>query len=541
MTMQPAGEKLPVQPGHRPRVLGMTRSPQVPGGTRRAGQVSYEQPPRGRLVRLFEAADRRHVPLRTILATVAVVVATYLPTYLAGQLIYRLWDIVLLMLLAGFTAMLLNPAVAKVQQRIPRGGPAVAIVTLCAALVFIGLAAAFGVPLVNGITHLAGRMPGYVASAQHGTGWIGHLVAKYHVQSWVQRNTPKLVGHFPRVRVSGCATVELPVLLYDTTIGRNVVIRNAIIDPGLDFSALSAMPPRAKDQRMERVIVAANARPPIDGGTVLLTGASAGSGRELAVQLAPRAKTLVLLARRAGRLEELRTSLLARHPQLQVLTLPVDLSDEDDVDRTLAEAAGQAGAVDVLVNNAGVGHEALADQADWVRVRAVLRTNVLAVAQLTTALVPVMVKRGRGGVLNMGSGAGLTVMPAAAAYSASKHFMDGFSEALRADLTGTGVVVTQVCPGPVDSEFDQVAGSAGGMAVGLPQFLRISAAQCAREALAGFDRGVPLVFPGRAYRLAMRALPLLPRELSLRQAARSATRLRRTANAPGQPEGQQRA
>ena len=72
--------------------------------------------------------------------------------------------------------------------------------------------------------------------------------------------------------------------------------------------------------------------------------------------------------------------------------------------------------------------------------------------------------------------------------------MDGFSEALRADLTGTGVVVTQVCPGPVDSEFDQIAGSAGGMTGGPPQFLRISAAQCAREALAGFDRGVPLVF-----------------------------------------------
>jgi uncharacterized protein len=201
--------------------------------------------------------------------------------------------------------------------------------------------------------------------------------------------------------------------------------------------------------------------------------------------------------------------------------------------------------VDVLVNNAGVGDQALADQADWARVRTVLRTNVLAVAQLTTALVPAMVERGRGGVLNMGSGAGLTVMPAAAAYSASKHFMDGFSEALRADLTGTGVVVTQVCPGPVDSEFDQLAGSAGGMTGGPPQFLRISAAQCAREALAGFDRGVPLVFPGRAYRIAMRALPLLPRQLARRQAARSATRLRGTAkdaaNAPDPPEGQVRA
>ena len=293
------------------------------------------------------------------------------------------------------------------------------------------------------------------------------------------------------------------------------------------------------------MIVAEHARPPIDGGTVLVTGASAGIGRELAVQLAPRARALVLLARRAGRLEELRTSLLAKHPRLQVLTLVVDLSDESDVGQAVAKAGEQAGAVDVLVNNAGVGHEALADQADWARVRAVLRTNVLAVAQLTTALVPAMVERGRGGVLNMGSGAGLTVMPAAAAYSASKHFMDGFSEALRADLTGTGVVVTQVCPGPVDSEFDQLAGSAGGMTGGPPQFLRISAAQCAREALAGFDRGAPLVFPGRAYRIVMRGLPLLPRELSRRQAARSATRLRGTAkaaaNAPDRPEGQQRA
>ena len=153
--------------------------------------MSCEQPPRGRLARLFEAADRRHVPLRTILVTVGVVVAAYL----AGKLIYLLRDIMLLMLVAGFVAMLLNPAVAKVQRRVPRRGVAVTIVTLWAVLVFIGLAAAFGVPLVNGVTHLAGRMPDYIASAQHGTGWIGHLVAKYHVQSWMQRNTPKLVGY----------------------------------------------------------------------------------------------------------------------------------------------------------------------------------------------------------------------------------------------------------------------------------------------------------------------------------------------------------
>jgi hypothetical protein len=265
----------------------------------------------------------------------------------------------------------------------------------------------------------------------------------------------------------------------------------------------------------------------VDGGIVLVTGASAGIGRELALQLAARAGTLVLLARRVDRLEQLRTELLAKHPHLKkVLVLAADLSDEGDVAGVLARIREQVGDVDVLVNNAGVGDSALFDRADWSRTRQVLRTNVVAVAQLSSAFVPGMVARGRGGVLNIGSGAGLTVLPNAAAYVGSKHFVDGFSEALRADLTGTGVIVTQVCPGPVDSEFDEVAGSEGGMAGGPPQFLRISAAQCAREALAGFDRGAALVFPGRAYRMAMHLLAFLPRCLRRRQAAQSAARLR---------------
>lgn len=267
-------------------------------------------------------------------------------------------------------------------------------------------------------------------------------------------------------------------------------------------------------------------RPPVDGGIVLVTGASAGIGRELARQLAVRAGTLVLLARRVDRLEELRTELLARHQQLKVVALEADLSDESSIAAALARVREQVGPVDVLVNNAGVGDSVLFDRAEWSRTRQVLRTNVIAVAQLSAALVPSMVARGRGGILNVGSGAGLTMLPAAAAYVGSKHFVDGFSEALRADVAGTGVVVTQVCPGPVDSEFDEVAGSEGGMVGGPPQFLRISAARCAREALAGFDRGAALVFPGRAYRVAMRLLALLPRRLLRRQAAQSAARLR---------------
>ena len=153
-----------------------------------------DEPPRpeGRLARLWKAADVRHVPLRTILVTVAVVAVTYL----AGKLIYRLRDIVLLVLVGGFVALLLNPIVVLLQKRlVPRRGAAVAIVTLLAVLAFFGLVLAFGLPLVNGITHLANRLPSYVASAEQGKGWIGHLARRYHILSWVQRNTPKLISY----------------------------------------------------------------------------------------------------------------------------------------------------------------------------------------------------------------------------------------------------------------------------------------------------------------------------------------------------------
>jgi short-subunit dehydrogenase len=86
--------------------------------------------------------------------------------------------------------------------------------------------------------------------------------------------------------------------------------------------------------------------------------------------------------------------------------------------------------------------------------------------------------------------------------------------------------VTQVCPGPVATEFDEVAGSAGGMIGGPPQFLRIGATQCAQEAVAGFERGAALVFPGRAFRALMRILPLYPISWRRRQAASVAVRLR---------------
>jgi predicted PurR-regulated permease PerM len=147
--------------------------------------------PETRRARLWRAAESRGIPLRTILATVAVVAAAYL----TGKLIYRLRDVILLMVVAGFVAVILNPLVVALQRwRIRRRGWAVAVVTFWGLLVFIGLAVAFGYPLANGITHLAHQLPSYVSAAEHGEGWLGHLVRRYHVQTWVQSNAPKIVG-----------------------------------------------------------------------------------------------------------------------------------------------------------------------------------------------------------------------------------------------------------------------------------------------------------------------------------------------------------
>jgi predicted PurR-regulated permease PerM len=151
---------------------------------RSSGPASY------RLNRLWAAAEVRKVPLRTIIAAVLAVAAFYL----AGKLIYRLKDVLLLLLVAGFLALILNPLVLVIQRYVvKRRGFAVTLTGFIVILVFIGLAVAFGYPLVNAITHLANNLPNYVQQAEQGKGWYGKLVKHYHVQQWVQQNASKLV------------------------------------------------------------------------------------------------------------------------------------------------------------------------------------------------------------------------------------------------------------------------------------------------------------------------------------------------------------
>jgi predicted PurR-regulated permease PerM len=152
--------------------------------------MEKDRRPASRAERFWAGANARGIPLQAIVATVAVVAGAYL----AGKLLYRLRDVILLLLVAGFFSVLLNPLVVGLQHRgLRRRGMAVSVVTVLSVLVFALIAAAFGIPLSHGITHLAHAMPGYVAKAEHGRGWAGHLVRQYHVAAWVRRNESKLV------------------------------------------------------------------------------------------------------------------------------------------------------------------------------------------------------------------------------------------------------------------------------------------------------------------------------------------------------------
>lgn len=248
--------------------------------------------------------------------------------------------------------------------------------------------------------------------------------------------------------------------------------------------------------------------PPLDG-TILITGASSGIGLELARATAKRARALVLVARRRDRLEALAAELKAARPGLVVHIEACDLGDRAQVDAMLTSLAAQVGPIDVLINNAGFGDLSVFDRSDWAKTERMIELNVTLLTYLTRRLVEPMVERGRGGILMISSGYGLTFTPGMAAYIGTKHYVTGFTEALRLDMTGTGVVVTQACPGPVETEFMDGIGNFTGM--GVPSFVSITAAQCAKSALDGFERGRALVIPGLVIRTVMQLSSLSPR------------------------------
>lgn len=249
-------------------------------------------------------------------------------------------------------------------------------------------------------------------------------------------------------------------------------------------------------------------RPPLDGTVHLVTGASSGLGVDFARLLAPRARVLVLVARRVDRLEALATELRAAHPALTVRVEPCDLADAAATEAMMARVEAAVGTVDVLINNAGLGDFGCFDLASWPKLEHMVKVDVLALTQLAHRVLPGMKARGAGGILNVSSGFGLEWLPGFAGYTAAKHYVSALSEAMRLELADDGIVVTQLCPGPVATEFLAVAGNPIGAA---PPWLFMTSTRCTRAGVEGFARGRAMIVPGLSIKLLMLMGKLTPR------------------------------
>jgi len=251
-----------------------------------------------------------------------------------------------------------------------------------------------------------------------------------------------------------------------------------------------------------------------EGCTALITGASSGLGAEFARQLAPFAQSLVLVARRNDRLEALREEFGERFPDLSVFIYAADLADEGSRVRLVAWLREQGIGVDFLVNNAGLGDHGAFETSEWGRVRAMLDVNISALTHLSHLLLPVLRASGRAAILNVSSVASFFPLPNMAVYAATKAYVTSLSEALRMELRDTGVSVTALCPGPVKTEFFDIATRSGeeeqaAHYESMPIF-KVTPEEAVRTGLLAVARDRARVVPGLVLAIAVAAATVVP-------------------------------
>jgi uncharacterized protein len=260
--------------------------------------------------------------------------------------------------------------------------------------------------------------------------------------------------------------------------------------------------------------------------TCLVTGASSGIGAEIARQLAERGHGLTLVARNRQKLTDLAAELEGRH-QVAVGVIAADLSEKAERRAIPVELESRELAVNVLVNNAGFTTMGPVHKADPDRELTLVRTDVEAVVDLCGLFLPGMVERRSGVVLNVASTAAFQPLPGQAAYGASKAFVLSYSYALRGELRETGVTVTALCPGPVETGFAGAAGMSDEEASSsMPRIMWVPARDVARAAVTGMDADRAVVIPGAANRISAAAGWHSPRSLVVPMVARRHPALR---------------
>jgi len=249
--------------------------------------------------------------------------------------------------------------------------------------------------------------------------------------------------------------------------------------------------------------------------TVFITGASSGFGAAIARRFAARGDRVIAAARRAERLAALADEL---GPDL-LLPLTLDVRDRAGVERTAAALPPAFAEVDILVNNAGFATGGPFYESDPERELEQVRVLVEAPVSLISAYAPHMVKRRSGAILNVASTAAFQPLPYSAGYSAAKAYVLAFSEAIHWELRGHGVTVTALCPGPVKTDFWEIANwqvsSGQSFERALPSPAMITPEQAAKAGVDGLASGSRVVVPGLPMRAAMEASRLIPHAIKL--------------------------
>lgn len=247
--------------------------------------------------------------------------------------------------------------------------------------------------------------------------------------------------------------------------------------------------------------------------TALITGASSGIGKELARVFAANHYQLILVARDRARLEALAAELHQKN-LVPARVEVCDLADRQALEGLIARLESDRIVVDVLVNNAGIGVEGTFLETEWSREREMLDVNVIALVRLTKAFLPQMVNRRSGRILQVASTAAFQPGPFLALYFATKSLILAFSEALAAELWGTGVTVTALCPGPTHTEFERRLGTDSRLfKSGIPV---ADAASVAAYGYAALMRGKRVAIPGWSNRFLFILEMFLPRPITLR-------------------------
>ena len=263
------------------------------------------------------------------------------------------------------------------------------------------------------------------------------------------------------------------------------------------------------------------------GKTALITGASSGIGKAFAELLAQKGYAVVLTARRADRLDALAAELHQKY-RVTTHTVVADLAQPAASEQIAAELAARKLTIDVLVNNAGYGVPGSYVKVPWLDHERFMQVMVTAVLDLTYRLLPGMIDRGWGRIINIASVAGMVPAPAGhTLYGASKSFLIKFSEALSAENGPNGVHVTAVCPGFTWSEFHDVTGTRDKMN-SVPAVLWLKADAVAREGYDAVMKGHSVVVNGGIYRFLVWLNGALPRSLSRWVSGMAGRRYRKT-------------